>query len=170
MHKCELNLHTAALLTKVLMSFLTDRINVNLFLAFRSLSRIYYNNYCDTSTIDCNCWSSSHQGLLTIDVNGLCMLQRKCDMYWPKEGTETYGLVQVKLIKEDVLAMYTVRTLQILHTKVRFQYMKVSFSYQISIVESWAYIFVIRSLSFHWCCKEKLEWFFNFAWIAFCVL
>lgn len=57
------------------------------------------------------------------------MLQRKCDMYWPKEGTETYGLVQVKLIKEDVLAMYTVRTLQILHTKVRFQYMKLSSSY-----------------------------------------
>lgn len=41
--------------------------------------------------------------------------RRKCDMYWPKEGTELYGFIQVKLIKEDVLAMYTVRTLQILH-------------------------------------------------------
>jgi hypothetical protein len=46
------------------------------------------------------------------------MLQRKCDMYWPKEGTEVYGSIHVKLIKEDILAMYTIRTLQISHVKV----------------------------------------------------
>lgn len=39
-------------------------------------------------------------------------------MYWPKEGTETYGIIQVKLVKEDIMATYTVRTLQIKHLKV----------------------------------------------------
>jgi receptor-type tyrosine-protein phosphatase gamma len=40
-------------------------------------------------------------------------------MYWPKEGAETYGVIQVKLVKEDVMATYTVRTLQIRHLRVR---------------------------------------------------
>lgn len=44
--------------------------------------------------------------------------RRKCDMYWPKEGVETYGVIQVKLVDEEVMAMYTVRTLQIKHLKV----------------------------------------------------
>lgn len=39
-------------------------------------------------------------------------------MYWPKEGSETYGVIQVKLVKEDIMATYTVRTLQIKHLKV----------------------------------------------------
>lgn len=39
-------------------------------------------------------------------------------MYWPKEGTETYGYIQVSLAKEDVMATYTIRTLQIRHLKV----------------------------------------------------
>lgn len=47
-----------------------------------------------------------------------CLKQRKCDMYWPKEGIETYGVIQVKLVKEDVMATYTVRTLQIRHLRV----------------------------------------------------
>lgn len=42
-------------------------------------------------------------------------------MYWPKEGTETYGVIQVKLVKEDVMATYTVRTLQIKHLRVSIQ-------------------------------------------------
>ncbi|KAJ9581538.1 hypothetical protein L9F63_023279 [Diploptera punctata] len=45
--------------------------------------------------------------------------RRKCDMYWPKEGTETYGVIQVKLMKEDVMATYTVRTLQIRHLRIK---------------------------------------------------
>lgn len=40
-------------------------------------------------------------------------------MYWPKEGVETYGHIQVRLVKEDVLAMYTVRTMKIIHLKVK---------------------------------------------------
>ncbi|XP_058981493.1 tyrosine-protein phosphatase 99A isoform X2 [Musca domestica] len=45
--------------------------------------------------------------------------RRKCDMYWPKEGVETYGVIQVKLVDEEVMAMYTVRTLQIKHLKLK---------------------------------------------------
>ncbi|XP_046407157.1 tyrosine-protein phosphatase 99A [Ischnura elegans] len=45
--------------------------------------------------------------------------RRKCDMYWPKEGSETYGVIQVKLVKEDVLATYTVRTFQIRHLRIK---------------------------------------------------
>jgi hypothetical protein len=48
----------------------------------------------------------------------MCFFQRKCDMYWPKEGVETYGVIQVKLVKEDIMATYTVRTLQIRHLRV----------------------------------------------------
>lgn len=39
-------------------------------------------------------------------------------MYWPKEGMETYGVIQVRLVKEDIMATYTVRTLQIRHLRV----------------------------------------------------
>ncbi|KAK9890036.1 hypothetical protein WA026_008843 [Henosepilachna vigintioctopunctata] len=45
--------------------------------------------------------------------------RRKCDMYWPKEGTETYGVIQVRLVKEDIMATYTVRTLQIRHLRIK---------------------------------------------------
>ncbi|XP_049824073.1 tyrosine-protein phosphatase 99A isoform X2 [Aethina tumida] len=45
--------------------------------------------------------------------------RRKCDMYWPKEGTETYGVIQVRLVKEDVMATYTIRTLQIRHLRIK---------------------------------------------------
>lgn len=39
-------------------------------------------------------------------------------MYWPKEGSETYGVIQVTLVKEDIMATYTVRTLSIRHLRV----------------------------------------------------
>lgn len=45
--------------------------------------------------------------------------RRKCDMYWPKDGVEMYGVIQVRLIREDVMATYTVRTFQIKHTKLK---------------------------------------------------
>lgn len=44
--------------------------------------------------------------------------RRKCDMYWPKDGIETYGIIQVKLVQEDVMATYTVRTFVIKHMKL----------------------------------------------------
>lgn len=45
--------------------------------------------------------------------------RRKCDMYWPKAGIESYGVIQVKLVREDVMATYTVRTFQIRHLKAK---------------------------------------------------
>lgn len=39
-------------------------------------------------------------------------------MYWPKEGVETYGVIQVKLVSEDIRATYTIRTFTIKHLKV----------------------------------------------------
>ncbi|CAD7089970.1 unnamed protein product [Hermetia illucens] len=45
--------------------------------------------------------------------------RRKCDMYWPKDGSETYGVIQVKLLEEEVLATYTVRKFQIKHLKLK---------------------------------------------------
>ncbi|KAL5237711.1 hypothetical protein ACI65C_005121 [Semiaphis heraclei] len=45
--------------------------------------------------------------------------RRKCDLYWPNEGIETYGFIQVKLLKEELMAMYTVRTFQVHHTRAK---------------------------------------------------
>lgn len=45
--------------------------------------------------------------------------RRKCDMYWPKDGIETYGVIQVKFIQEEVMATYTVRTFSIKHMKLK---------------------------------------------------
>ncbi|KAK2726948.1 hypothetical protein QYM36_007700, partial [Artemia franciscana] len=45
--------------------------------------------------------------------------RRKCDQYWPNEGTETYGVLDVTFIKEDVTATYTIRTFKIKHAKLR---------------------------------------------------
>lgn len=40
-------------------------------------------------------------------------------MYWPKEGSEIHGLIEVALEQEDVMATYTVRTFRISHTKIK---------------------------------------------------
>ena len=45
--------------------------------------------------------------------------RRKCDLYWPKEGCATYGHIDVSLIREDVMANYTVRSLRIKHNKLK---------------------------------------------------
>ncbi|XP_046912035.2 protein tyrosine phosphatase 99A isoform X4 [Dermatophagoides farinae] len=45
--------------------------------------------------------------------------RRKCDMYWPKEGTETYGIVQVRLLQEVVMATYTLRTFHVKNLKIK---------------------------------------------------
>ncbi len=33
----------------------------------------------------------------------------KCDLYWPQEGTETYGTIQVTLVSEISFAYYVKR-------------------------------------------------------------
>lgn len=45
--------------------------------------------------------------------------RRKCDMYWPKDGCETYGVIQVRFVQEEVMATYTVRTFVIRHLKLK---------------------------------------------------
>ena len=40
-------------------------------------------------------------------------------MYWPKEGTETYGNIQVKLLQEVVMATYTLRTFNVKNLKLK---------------------------------------------------
>ncbi|XP_054161930.1 tyrosine-protein phosphatase 99A-like isoform X2 [Oppia nitens] len=44
---------------------------------------------------------------------------RKCDMYWPKEGSESYGIINVKLLQEVVMATYTLRTFNVRNHKVK---------------------------------------------------
>ncbi|CAH1153716.1 unnamed protein product [Phaedon cochleariae] len=72
------------------------------------------------STFDCF-WRMVWEQRVTIIVMITNLVERgrrKCDMYWPKEGTETYGMIQVRLVKEDIMATYTVRTLSIRHLRV----------------------------------------------------
>lgn len=73
------------------------------------------------STFDCF-WRMIWEQRVTIIVMITGLVEggrRKCDMYWPKEGSEIYGLIEVKLVKEDVMATYTIRTLVIRHTRIK---------------------------------------------------
>jgi len=45
--------------------------------------------------------------------------RKKCDMYWPKEGTLSYGQIDVTMVKEAVLANYTIRELKVKHRKLK---------------------------------------------------
>lgn len=55
-----------------------------------------------------------------VDVKLSCpSSQRKCDMYWPREGSHCFGLIEVSLTNEDVLATHTIRTFKIRHTKIK---------------------------------------------------
>ena len=40
-------------------------------------------------------------------------------MYWPKEGAETYGYIQVRLLQEVVMATYTLRTFTVKNLKLK---------------------------------------------------
>lgn len=40
-------------------------------------------------------------------------------MYWPKEGMETYGIIQVRLLQEVVMATYTLRTFHVKNLKIK---------------------------------------------------
>ncbi|XP_043278887.1 tyrosine-protein phosphatase 99A isoform X3 [Venturia canescens] len=71
------------------------------------------------STID-SFWQMVWEQRVSIIVMITNLVERgrpKCDMYWPKEGTESYGHIQVSLLREDVMATYTIRTLHIRHLK-----------------------------------------------------
>lgn len=66
------------------------------------------------SIVNCVSWTQ----IVNVILLYFARLQKKCDMYWPKKGSETYGCIQVTLLREDVMATYTIRTLQIRHMKV----------------------------------------------------
>jgi hypothetical protein len=41
------------------------------------------------------------------------LFQPKCDKYWPDEGTEKYGDIEVTLMKIEEFAYYVIHTLQL---------------------------------------------------------
>lgn len=45
--------------------------------------------------------------------------RRKCDQYWPNEGTEDYGIMSVRLLSTFARAHYTVRIFSLRNTKKR---------------------------------------------------
>ncbi|KAF0287130.1 Tyrosine-protein phosphatase 99A [Amphibalanus amphitrite] len=45
--------------------------------------------------------------------------RKKCDMYWPQEGAERYGVIQVSALGQDVMATYTIRKFRIQHLKLK---------------------------------------------------
>ncbi|CAG9855546.1 unnamed protein product [Phyllotreta striolata] len=99
---------------------LSTYINANYIDGFQ-MSRAYIGTQGPLpSTFDCFWRMVWEQRVTTIVMitNLVERGRRKCDMYWPKEGSETYGVIQVTLVKEDIMATYTVRTLSIRHLRV----------------------------------------------------
>uniref|UniRef100_T1JAT5 Uncharacterized protein n=1 Tax=Strigamia maritima TaxID=126957 RepID=T1JAT5_STRMM len=56
--------------------------------------------------------------------------RRKCDMYWPKDGQDTYGFIQVTVLGETVMATYTVRTFSIRNIKIKKKHQSERIVYQ----------------------------------------
>ena len=67
------------------------------------------------------CTTMSRASLIKSTSFDVLLFQRKCDRYWPKEDSETYGNIEASLLKEESMANYTVRTLKIKHLKVKQQ-------------------------------------------------
>lgn len=57
-------------------------------------------------------------GILLVSIC-VCSLQRKCDQYWPEDGIETYGPIQVKHVNTFSRAHYTVRIFSLKNVKLK---------------------------------------------------
>ncbi|XP_037086663.1 tyrosine-protein phosphatase 99A-like [Pollicipes pollicipes] len=44
--------------------------------------------------------------------------RKKCDLYWPQEGKEAYGDIQVTALGQNVMATYTIRKFRIRHLQL----------------------------------------------------
>ena len=94
----------------------------------------------------------THDWSLCIVV--IFFFQPKCDLYWPDSGTETYGDMLVSLLREDILASYTLRTFSI-------RYMKPNVS-TVSALLFW------KRLKNHFCPKRMIyQMFFLHSFIYF---
>ena len=60
---------------------------------------------------------SSLGGIFNLACEWLYFFQRKCDQYWPTEGDNVYGLMNVKLLSESVTAHYTLRKFMLKYVK-----------------------------------------------------
>ena len=49
----------------------------------------------------------------------LCLVQIKCQQYWPSAGEATYGSYVVKVLETSTYAQYTVRTIEYHPVSVR---------------------------------------------------
>ncbi|OXA53024.1 Tyrosine-protein phosphatase 99A [Folsomia candida] len=97
-----------------------DYINANYIDGFRNAQAYIGTQGPLPSTFDCF-WRMvwEHNVHIIVMITNLVERGRKkCDMYWPKEGIETYGVIQVRLVKEEVMATYIVRTFQLKHLKL----------------------------------------------------
>lgn len=81
--------------------------------------------------------------------------RRKCEMYWPEEGSETYGSVTVKHINTFSRAHYTVRMFSLKSSKAK--KVSKSFAYDLivwvqKLIFSWKYItYVVLKLMYYLC-------------------
>ncbi|UYV84464.1 PTPRZ1 [Cordylochernes scorpioides] len=46
-------------------------------------------------------------------------VKKKCDLYWPQEGSAVYGIMQVRLVRELIMATYIIRTFTITNLRVK---------------------------------------------------
>ena len=45
------------------------------------------------------------------------LMKVKCDQYWPESGVGNYGDIDVTMVREDVLAFYTLRTFSVVQVR-----------------------------------------------------